>query len=246
VKSLKPETQTLSSNQIDLKKLEGRVIALDLDIIYNIYQHLKTSVVDERNSVFVLKHDFIIEDGCGARHRIYLKMPVTIELGLKLNPISYEEIRNVFPIALENSRYFKRELFNVAIYVYDQNIKYYPRNPSSLKAFIPVTLRDSKLIPVKANEADYAILLFTNKVSSKSFDAKLDINGEVEYVCKDTTSCARESLAAALVIVRKGARISITLNDPPFRGQEDHVYTRHFVFDGVNLIETFDYSVPII
>ena len=222
------------------------MIALDLDIIYNIYQHVKTPVVDTKNGLLILKHDFVIEDGCGARHRIYLKLPVTIELGLKLDPISYEEIRNVFPIVLENRRYFKRELFNAAIYVYDQNIKYYPLNPSSLKAFIPVTLRESKLIPVKANEANYAMILLTNRVSSKSFSAKLDVSGDIEYMCKDTTSCARESLTATLVIVRKGARISVTLNNPPFRGSEDNIYTRHLNFDGVNLVETFDYSVPVI
>ena len=223
------------------------MIALDLDIIYNIYQHLKTPVVDVKNGLLILKHDFVVEDGCGARHRIYLKLPVTIELGLKLNPISYEEIRNVFPIALENRRYFKRELFNTVIYVYDQNIKYFPVDPlKSVKSFIPVMLRNSKLVPVSASEADYAMILFVNKVNSKSFGAKLDVSGDIVCVYKDATSCTRESVAATLVIVRKGARINVTVNDPPFRGQEDHIYTRHFIFDGINLVETFDYSVPII
>jgi len=230
-----------------LKKLEGKVIALDLDIIYNIYQHVKTPVIDTKNGLLILKHDFVIEDGCGARHRVYLKMPLRIELGLRLSPISVDEARNVFPVVLDHYKCFKRQIFNSVIYACDQNIKYFPIDPlKSLKSFIPVTLEGGALVPIAANEANYAIMLFTNKVSSKSFNAKLEVDGEVEYMCKDTTSCARESLTAALVIVRKGARISITLNDPPFRGQEDHVYTRHLIFDGVSLIETFDYSVPII
>jgi hypothetical protein len=228
-----------------LKKLEGKVIALDMDIIYNIYCKLPGPVVDEKNGTLIIKHDFIVEDGCGARHRVYLKLPLSIELGLRLSPIPIDEARNVFPIVLDHYKCFKRQIFNTVIYTCGQNIKYYSLNSSSLKAFIPVTLRGNKLVPVNASEADYAMLLLTNRVSSKSFSAKLDIDGEVE-VCKGTTSCARESISMALVIVRKGAKFSVTLNNPPFRGSEDNIYTRHLNFDGVNLIETFDYSVPII
>jgi hypothetical protein len=113
-----------------------------------------------------------------------------------------------------HGEYFQ-EADSVTIWFRYNGANEFIKNPYMVYEF--VTSTEAKL--VDDTKVDYVLIELEHKVSSRSFAAQIDVEGDgIVWKNIKNTACAVDSVAVGFVIARYGSKVIVRKNVPPYRG----------------------------